>query len=281
MKKVILVIISLFLLNIVLALITGRLFDLEDRFTYSFFIFMFSLPFFGSIFKERKRIIYTILGYAILVLIINVGLEKKSLFYSFFSFLLFFIIFMYSGFLLRKHKKFLFIPILVLVIFIKFGFNDYQAYISGINYNKVTSLSKISFFNKDKKIVRLDTIKDKIIVLDIWMTKCGICLKKFPSFDKVANQYKENPNVIFYAMNIPYKNQTMEESIAFAKNNLPYNFNHLFTKGYQVLDSLQISGVPKLLIIKNNKIYYKGYLITNSNTKIHNITTEIEKSLHL
>ncbi len=276
MKKTIFVVMSLFLINMFLSLSV-------KTYYYHYFIFMCVLPFLGLFLKNTKQLVYTILSYTILMLVINVVLENQSFFYSFFSHLFVYVVLFTTGFLLRNHKKFLFIPILALVLFMKFGFNDYQSYIREVDndYGNLEPLPKIVFLDKNKNPIYLDSIKNKVIVLDFWGSRCSICFKKFPYFEKAIQQYKSNPNILFYAVNIPYKNENIEQTIAFTKKNIHYDFEHLFALNHNVYDSLHIKSVPTLLIIKNDTIYYKGNLVIDDKTKKHYLLTEIENALHL
>jgi thiol-disulfide isomerase/thioredoxin len=40
----------------------------------------------------------------------------------------------------------------------------------------------------------------KTVVINWWATTCGPCIAEMPGFNKLVEQYKENPNVIFIAI---------------------------------------------------------------------------------
>ncbi len=40
----------------------------------------------------------------------------------------------------------------------------------------------------------------KIVVINWWATTCGPCIAEMPGFNKLVEQYKENPNVVFIAI---------------------------------------------------------------------------------
>ena len=54
----------------------------------------------------------------------------------------------------------------------------------------------------DGKQISLQEFSGKYVVIDVWATWCGPCKFQSPKFDKVANQYKNNSNVVFAAISI-------------------------------------------------------------------------------
>jgi len=48
------------------------------------------------------------------------------------------------------------------------------------------------FTTKNGAKVQLDTVKNKLIVLDFWTTTCGVCFKSFPDYEKIYLKYKDN-----------------------------------------------------------------------------------------
>ncbi|MBI3839603.1 MAG: redoxin domain-containing protein [Planctomycetia bacterium] len=49
--------------------------------------------------------------------------------------------------------------------------------------------------------VERDSLKDKVVVLDMWATWCGWCFKGFPNLEKVYQQFKDNDKVVILAVN--------------------------------------------------------------------------------
>ncbi|MFD0940285.1 TlpA family protein disulfide reductase [Pedobacter boryungensis] len=60
-----------------------------------------------------------------------------------------------------------------------------------------TDLASIKFKNADGKIVSLADLNGKIIFLNFWATWCPPCLAEMPSVNKLYEQYKNDPEVVF------------------------------------------------------------------------------------
>jgi thiol-disulfide isomerase/thioredoxin len=60
-----------------------------------------------------------------------------------------------------------------------------------------TDLSSIKFKNAKGEIVSLADLKGKIIFLNFWATWCPPCLAEMPSVNKLFEQYKNDPEVVF------------------------------------------------------------------------------------
>jgi thiol-disulfide isomerase/thioredoxin len=58
------------------------------------------------------------------------------------------------------------------------------------------------FFDHDGKPVTPQSLAGKIAVLDFWASWCGPCKQSLPSLEKVYQQYKDNPKVVFYAVSV-------------------------------------------------------------------------------
>ena len=55
---------------------------------------------------------------------------------------------------------------------------------------------KTQFVDPDGKLLGLDTFKGKLVVLNVWATWCGPCIKEMPSLDRLANEIDPNKVVL-------------------------------------------------------------------------------------
>lgn len=178
---------------------------------------------------------------------------------------------------LFTNRKSLLIPLISFFIFAFAGIivlpNVFVLeYNAGANTNK--EFSGLSLVNKNQEKVELD--KSKIIVLDFWTTSCGVCFKKFPDFEKYYLEFKDNPNVEFYSVNVPIERDEFTKVVNLV-DELKYEFPTLYATSIKEVENLGIRLYPHLLILKDGKIRYSGKLITDENVFVNHIKTEINK----
>jgi len=125
------------------------------------------------------------------------------------------------------------------------------------------NLPELSIHDENGKSVNLRKLDNKIIIIDVWNTSCGICIKNFPDFEKLKNEFSNDTTLKFYTLNIPI-NETFENKEAIAKYTNSYSFEKLYA-GKDVQKRLGIVAVPVYIIIdKNKKIRYIGSLNTGT-----------------
>lgn len=179
---------------------------------------------------------------------------------------------------LNQKKTTLFFSILFFLFISLIVLPNFQSYY----YNK--EIKKIAFpnvkvVNKSNKSIVLE--KNKIILLDFWTTNCGICFEKFPDLEYISNKYKNNDNVLIYSINVPLRNEKLNETTKIL-DSLGYSFKKLYAVSQaEIEDSLKINSFPCLLIIKNNKIRYRGQLESNQSKYIYFNTEKIINKLLL
>jgi thiol-disulfide isomerase/thioredoxin len=65
------------------------------------------------------------------------------------------------------------------------------------NPEPAKDLSGIRFMDREGKVVDLQSLKGKVIFLNFWATWCPPCQAEMPSINKLYNQFKSDPNVVF------------------------------------------------------------------------------------
>ncbi|QHI38321.1 hypothetical protein IMCC3317_37120 [Kordia antarctica] len=135
---------------------------------------------------------------------------------------------------------------------------------------------EISFYALNEEKV---TFTNKVTVIDLWSTSCGVCFRKFPEFEKLKQDFEGNENIKFYSANVPLKNDTREKTLATIKR-LNYDYETLFAEKFEMIrDSLGINGFPYLLIIKNDTIRYLGDMETDRKIVLTNTKDVIQNLL--
>jgi len=241
----------------------------------AFIILMYLVGFY---LKDYKEILFAFLPFLIAI---NIPiLDGSGLLFTIILYNILLPLSLFLGYSLRQKNIFLkaVYPI-VIVLFSIFGFGNFISYGNGLNSHFNEKAPEINLLTQQRDTLNLKDFKNKIIVLDFWTTSCGVCFVKFPKFEEVYLEYKSNKKVLFYSVNVPYSGESVEENIKFAEEKVNYKFTNLFAESSAIIDSLDFNLFPKLIIIKDGKIRYKGLLILDKKIKVHHLRTEIDRLL--
>lgn len=92
--------------------------------------------------------------------------------------------------------------------------------------------------------VNLSSLKGKVIYVDIWATWCGPCMQEMPHFEKLKQQYKDNPNVVFVSLSIDDSENPWKQSVEGRKaDGYQWLINRSKLKAYNIV------GIPRSLLI--------------------------------
>jgi len=97
------------------------------------------------------------------------------------------------------------------------GLQDYVLTIHDFKANttgKTFSLNHVVFESTDKQPFSIADHKGKTVVVDYWATWCGPCLRKMPSYNDLAAQYRHNDSVVFWAVSVDSERILWEEMMA-------------------------------------------------------------------
>lgn len=133
----------------------------------------------------------------------------------------------------------------------KHAFNTYTGF-----YNKPWQNIVVT----DKNLNQLYFEQDKIYVIDVWNNTCGVCIMKFPLFEKLKKKYKTNKNVIFIGLNVYKEKNEVVTAQTITKD---YNFtgDNYFLKT-QDLSKVAVSFYPTVLVVKKDTIIFRGSIET-------------------
>jgi thiol-disulfide isomerase/thioredoxin len=105
---------------------------------------------------------------------------------------------------------------------------------------------------KDGSPVPLNDAKGKILVLNFWATWCGPCRELEPHFDRIATNYAERTDVVFYALNCDDDESLVQPYL----DNIKPRTTTLFADGLDRL--LGVDAFPTTLILdRNGKIAFR------------------------
>jgi len=237
-----------------------------------------TMYYFVGLFSTSKKQAFTIISPILIIFIISF-FQKGTLLAVTYFYLFFIPLVTFTGYYLKdKVIAVKFIPILFMIPLGLYFYPNWFIFYRDINSRKFESAPTIILKDDTGNSIRLDTIKNKIIVLDFWSTSCGSCIKSFPEFEKISNEYKNNATVDFYIVNIPNKRDTLGEAKQIVLNR-NVKANSLYAENTSILDSLNFDGFPHLIILKNAKIRYSGGLNINKGIKPFYLKNEVNKLL--
>ncbi|MBD1395382.1 TlpA family protein disulfide reductase [Mucilaginibacter glaciei] len=95
----------------------------------------------------------------------------------------------------------------------------------------------------DGKKVDLASLKGKVIVVNFWFVGCLPCEEEMPLLNKLTDQYKDNPNVVFLA----FANSTKGSVKSFFKRKT-FKYQTV-TDAKAIADTYNVSGYPSHFII--------------------------------
>lgn len=232
----------------------------------------------GVFSKNKKQLL--ILSLPFLFLIALTLFLKDALLSIILFYLIILPISLLLGSLYKSKSSFYGLIYIALIVFVfYYGFDNWNSFIRNYNARVNQKSPKIELLSNSDELFKLDTIQNKVIVLDFWTTNCGVCFKKFPDFEKIYLEYESNPNIAFYSINIPLKRDTLSKTKKLVKK-LGYKFPTLYASSDEIPQSLDFNSYPHLTILKNKRIRYNGRLEIAENVKINNLRTEIERLLN-
>ena len=128
------------------------------------------------------------------------------------------------------------------------------------------------------KAVQLSNLKGKVVMLDFWGTWCGPCVSELPNLVKLYDKYKDNPDVVFYGVDVneqpPVIKKFMEEK--------KYSFNVLISDGTTVQKDYGVTAVPtKFLIDKQGRIQFSHIGANNKIDVVDELSKEIDELLNM
>jgi thiol-disulfide isomerase/thioredoxin len=102
------------------------------------------------------------------------------------------------------------------------------------------------------------TLENKIVLLDFWHTKCGVCFQKFPLLQAFYDKYKNDDSIVIFAIDKPIE-EDIEKSAFKVIEEEGYNFPVLLPTDEELPDKFGVFRFPATFVIdRQGHVVYKG-----------------------
>lgn len=113
-------------------------------------------------------------------------------------------------------------------------------------------IAPFSFSTIEGKRIDSKDLKGKIVVINIWATWCGMCIKEIPELNRLKEKYKNDSDIVFIA----FSDEDLEKVKATLLR-FPFNYT-------QIVDSESYTSKLKTRLVKT----YPQNLILDKNLKV-------------
>lgn len=153
----------------------------------------------------------------------------------------------------------------------------YASLIFGENQEikEVNLFETVSMVDEKETSFDIKRHKGKVLVFNLWSTSCGVCIKKFPDYDKEYAKYKDDSDVELYTLHLPLKGDKLDYVKKITEK---FSFTKLYAQKLKSWKTLDVKDVPLTIIVdKNGKIMYRGRMNLNKYFPYNNLNSLIEK----
>ncbi|HEX8249756.1 MAG TPA: TlpA disulfide reductase family protein [Pyrinomonadaceae bacterium] len=118
--------------------------------------------------------------------------------------------------------------------------------------------AKFVALDERKNLISGENFRDKIVLLDFWHTRCGICFEKFPQVQTVYDKYKTDSSVMIFAVDKPLAEDKPGEAFDLIKAK-GYSFPVVVAPDADMPENFGVSVYPTTFVIdRAGKIVFKG-----------------------
>lgn len=155
-------------------------------------------------------------------------------------------------------------PIFLLVLAPLTAFTAYPLWLNKLNFGTFTGSvhyplpAPIKGVLQNEQPLQNEDWQGKVVLLDFWHTRCGVCFRKFPLLQKLYDRYKDHPSVRILAVNKPLETDSAGQAFAMVKQR-EYSFPVLIPTDKLLPEAFEVKAYPTTVVInKAGSVIYKG-----------------------
>lgn len=103
-------------------------------------------------------------------------------------------------------------------------------------------IKNFNFADKDGKQISLTSLNDKVVIIELWATWCGPCIKEMPRIPRLK---EINPNIEFYSISLDKSLEKMKKFVDKNKYDWPIVFGGDEELNKELWEYLNIVAIPK------------------------------------
>jgi thiol-disulfide isomerase/thioredoxin len=156
----------------------------------------------------------------------------------------------------------LFLGSLITVFMFFQGWDYWNHYLNFNNFTGKVSAYKLqqTFEGINEKNVRINnqTLENKIVLLDFWHTRCGVCFQKFPQLQAFYDKYKNDDSIAVFAVDKPIQEDKQKSAFKVIEEE-GYNFPVLLPNDEDLPEKFGVKYYPTTFVInRQGNVVYKG-----------------------
>lgn len=144
-------------------------------------------------------------------------------------------------------------------------FQGYDMWLHKLNYGTFTGRiqplnlpAKFEAKNEYGQLITDAELSGKIVLLDFWHTRCGICFEKFPQVQAAYERYRTDPSINILAVNKPLEEDRPGDAFEMIKTE-GYSFQVVVSKDEYMPENFGVRVYPTTFVIdRKGEVVFKG-----------------------
>lgn len=144
-------------------------------------------------------------------------------------------------------------------------FQGYDMWLHKLNYGTFTGRiqplnlpAKFEAKNVYGELVTGAELSGKIVLLDFWHTRCGVCFEKFPQVQAAYDRYRTDPSVNILAVDKPLEEDQPGQAFEMIKTE-GYSFQVVISKDEYMPENFGVQVYPTTFVIdRKGEVVFKG-----------------------